>query len=290
MTDAPLIDPAEKVPEPLSDRPGTDDAIRATGGVVLAYGAALLVAALVSLLAGQVSGEERTAGNERAQLAVQSIAFALFALLLIDGLRLSYRPRSSDPLAGTRDRSPIPWPAILAVGLTGAIGAALVGPLVSQVLPSLADPATPVAELGVDSGVGTDMGTVLVVAGLIPLGEELLFRGVLAGAWLRAGRPVVAVVVSTVFFALAHATVGPRTMVIAGLLGLLFVGTLLVSQSLGAPVLAHCVVNAVALFDAGLQATAPIVLLVVVILVTTVVASRLSSLVSWPPPGGTLSP
>lgn len=270
-------------------RPGTDDAVRATVGVVLAYAAALLFGVLVALLAGGVSGESRTAGSERAQLAVQSVAFALAALLLIEGLRLAHRPRTLDTPLVAAPRPRVHWPTVLTVGLTGAIGASLVGPLVSQVLPHISDPATPVADLGVGTGLASDLGTVLVVVGLVPLGEELLFRGVLAGAWLRAGRPVVAVVLSTLLFGLAHVTVGPRTMVVAALLGALFAAALMLSGSLGAPVLAHCVVNAVALIDAGLDDLVPLVLLVVVVAVTTAVASRLSPLVSWPATGGTLT-
>lgn len=261
------------------------DALRATAGVVVAYVAVLLVAGLVGLLADGSTGEP-SAGAERAQLAVQAVGFGLAALLLADGLR----PRGRAAIGpGADDRRGADHVlTVIAVGGACALGAYLVGPLVARAWPELADRPTPVSGLGVGSGGAADLGTILVVAGLVPLGEELLFRGLLVGAWLRARRPGVAVLASTVLFGLAHVTVGPRTMVIAALLGALLAGAFIVSGSLGATVLAHATVNGIALLEAGLDGAASITALVVVVVGATVVASRLSSLVSWPSPDGTL--
>lgn len=276
-------------------RPGTDDAVRATIGVLVTYAGALLVAGLVALLSDPGADGFRPAGATRAQLAVQGILFAAAALLLIEGLRLALRPRgaAADPLAAPRATGGFaggaPLLTILVVGLGAALAAQLAGPLVSAVLPGLTDGDPPVDGLGIDTGLGSDLATVLVLVGLVPFGEELLFRGVLAGAWARAGRPVVAVLISSVFFSLAHITVGPRSMAVTALLGLLFAGAFLVSRSLAAPVLAHTLVNAVALLDAGLNDAAPLALLVVTVVMTTFVAMRLSPLVSWRAPGGTLT-
>jgi len=178
---------------------------------------------------------------------------------------------------------------VIAVGGAAAVGAQLIGPLVSALMPGLHDVAVPVDELGIGKGLGADVGTVLVVAGLIPFGEELLFRGVLVGAWARAGRPVAGVVISSVLFGLAHVTVGPRTVVVTMLLGGLLAVALLTSRSLGSAVFAHALVNAVALLNAGLDDPVPIVALVLTVLITTAAATRISGSVSLLPAAGTLN-
>ena len=259
----------------------TANAWRATAGVVVAYLGVLLIAGLVGLLLDG-AGDRPSAGAERAQLAVQAIGFGLAALLLAEGLRM--RADASPQREGGADHVLL----IVAAGVTCALGAYLAGPLVSAIWPELTDRPTPVVGLGIGSGGAADLGTVVVVAGLVPLGEELLFRGVLTGAWLRARRPVIAVLMSTALFGIAHVTVGPRTMVIAAILGALLAATLIISGSLGATVLAHATINAIALLEAGLDGTTAYVALVVCVGGATAVASRLSPLVPWPSPGGTL--
>lgn len=267
--------------------PGHGDAVRATVGVVAAFFAGLVLAALIAALTAPDAGEIRSAGSTRAQLAVQAVIFGALALLLAESLRLNRRPRSTDPLASSYpDRADLP--TVLVVGILAGAVAQLAGPLVSLIAPGLHDPHPPVHGLGIGSGTAADLGTVLVVVGLVPLGEELLFRGVLVGAWLRARRPGLAVLSSTVLFGLAHVTVGERSIVVTALLGGLLAVAVLRSGSLGASVLAHCSINAIALLDAGLTAPAPIALLVVVGIVATLVAVRLSPLVSWTPVPGTL--
>lgn len=272
--------------------PGASDALRATVGVICAYAAALVLAGLVALIGGASNEGVRSAGDTRAQLAIQAVIFAGAALLLVEGLRLAHRPRERDPLAAVARESPEAptLPAVLAVGLAAAVGAQLIGPLVTALLPSLTDAAVPVDELGLGEGLGADLGTVLVVVGLVPFGEELLFRGVLVGAWSRAGRPVMGVLVSATLFGLAHATVGPRAMVITAILGALLAAAMLLSRSIGAAVLAHALVNAIALIGAGLTDALPIVAVVITVVVTTAAATRISRSVSLPSAAGTLDP
>lgn len=263
-------------------------ALRATAGVIVAFALVVLVAGLIGLLADQSTGEP-SAGAERAQLAVQAIGFGLAALLLAEGLR----PRGEQPPApepGTARSTADQTLLVIATGATCVLGAVLVGPLVAELWPELVDRPTPVNGLGIGSGVAADIGTVIVVAGLVPLGEELLFRGVLTAAWLRARRPGIAVLASTVLFGLAHITVGSRTMVVAALLGALLAGALIISGSLASTVLAHASINAIALLEAGLSGVGPTLVLVACVIGGTAVASRLSPLVSWPAPGGTLDP
>lgn len=272
--------------------PGASDALRATVGVICAYAAALVLAGLVALIGGASNEGVRSAGDTRAQLAIQAVIFAGAALLLVEGLRLAHRPRERNPLAAVAREAPQAptLPAVLAVGLAAAVGAQLIGPLVTALLPSLKDAAVPVDDLGLGEGLGADLGTVLVVVGLVPFGEELLFRGVLVGAWTRAGRPVVAVVLSATLFGLAHATVGPRAMVITAILGALLAAAMLLSRSLGAAVLAHALVNAIALVGAGLTDLLPILAVVITVVVTTAAATRISRSVSLPATAGTLDP
>lgn len=271
--------------------PGSSDAVRATVGVICAYAAALVLAGLVALISGASNDGIRSAGDTRAQLAVQAVIFAGSALLLVEGLRLAHRPRERDPLAAAaHDHAAAPSAAtVIAVGLAAAVGAQLVGPLVGALLPNLHDVAVPVDDLGLGKGLGADVGTVLVVVGLVPFGEELLFRGVLVGAWARAGRPTLAVAISAVLFGLAHATVGPRAMVITALLGVLLATAMLLSRSLGSAVLAHALINAIALVSAGLTDPVPVAALVVTVIVTTAAAMRISRSVSLPPAAGTLN-
>ncbi len=277
-------------PQTPERAPGMSDALRATVGVACAYGAALLLAGLVAIISGASNEGVRSAGDTRAQLAVQAVIFAGAALLLVEGLRLAHRPRERNPLAAlARESVALPAAAtVIVVGLAAAVGAQLIGPLVGALLPNLQDGAVPVDELGLGTGIGADLGTVVVVAGLVPFGEELLFRGVLVGAWARAGRPGVAVLSSAVLFGLAHATVGPRAMVITALLGALLAVAMLLSRSLGSAVLAHALVNAIALVNAGLTDLVPILVLVVTVIVTTAAAIRISRSVSLPPAAGTL--
>lgn len=282
----------DQLPVP-SRAPGVSDALRATVGVICAYGAALVLAGLVALISGASNEGVRSAGDTRAQLAVQAVIFAGAALLLVEGLRLAHRPRERNPLAAVA-REPggagaaSTLPTVVAVGLAAAVGAQLIGPLVGTLLPDLRDAAVPVDDLGLGTGLGADLGTVLVVVGLVPLGEELLFRGVLVGAWARAGRPVVGVLSSAVLFGLAHATVGPRTVVVMTILGALLAAAMLLSGSLGAAVLAHALVNAIALIGAGLTDLLPIVAVVITVVAATAAAARISRSVSLPSAAGTL--
>lgn len=271
--------------------PGRSDAVRATIGVIVAYGAALLLAGLVTVLATSPALDQpRSAGATRAQLAMQAIVFTAAAMLLVEGLRLGSRPRSRDPLgdAARSPRRPPDTGLAVAVGLFALGAALLAGPLVSAVAPGLTDGAPTVDRLGLGTGLASDLGTVVVVAGLVPIGEELLFRGVLVGAWRRAGRPIIGLALSTVLFGLAHATVGGRSVAIAMLLGLVLGIAYLVGRSLAAPVLAHACLNGLALIEGGVDSECAIVALVAVVLSVTLVADRLSMVVSVPPDAGRL--
>lgn len=286
--------PADQGAAARRPAPGQADAIRATIGVLAAYALGLLLAGLVTLLVTSPALEEpRSAGATRAQLAMQAVVFTAAALLLVEGLRLATRPRSPDPIGDVRreGRDPRETPdtglAVL-VGLVALGAALLLGPLVSAVAPGLHDEMATADRLGLGTGLWSDLGSVLVIAGLVPIAEELLFRGVLVGAWQRAGRPLVGLALSTVLFGLAHATVGPRSVVIGALLGLLFGAAFLLGRSLAAPVLAHACLNGLALIDGGISSEYAIIALVATVLAATLIADRLSRVVAVPPRAGRL--
>lgn len=276
----------------LPPYPGQRDALRATLGVVALFGMGLFVAALVGVIAGTDAQGVRSAGAFRAQLVTQALLFAGGSFLLIEGLRLAHRPRERDPLTSATEEPPPPVDAavLLVAGLTAAVGAWLAGPLIGELMPNARDRAVPVDSLGLSTGLGPDLGAILVIVGIVPLAEELLFRGVLAGAWLRAGRPGMAVVISSGLFALAHVTVGGRTVFVTLLLGLLFCGALIVARNLGAPVLAHAITNALALAGAGLQSAPLVVAMVAIVVAATALATWLSAVAVFLPQPGTLEP
>lgn len=276
----------------IGGRPGRADALRATLGVVVAYLAALLLAGLLTLLFSSPElAQPRSAGATRAQIATQAVMFMAAALLLAEGLRLSAPPRSRGALPATdqgrRGRRDDMGLAVVA-GLLALAAALLVGPLVSAVAPGLSDYRTPVDGLGLGTGTWSDLGTVLVVAGIVPLAEEALFRGVLVGAWRRAGQPILGAALSAVLFGLAHVTVGERSVVVATLLGLILAGAYLAGRSLAAPVLAHAALNGLALIDGGITSELALVVMVGVVLGVTLVAERLSGLLSTKPRVGRL--
>lgn len=288
------MNPADLAAAHRAERAGRADAIRATVGVILAYGAAVLLAGLVTLLlTSPALDQPRSAGATRAQIAMQAAVFLAAAMLLIEGLRLGSRPGARDLLAEAaldyrrrEGRGDIGLGVL--VGILTLAAALLVGPMVSAIAPALQDPAQTVDQLGLGTGLSSDLGTVIVVAGLVALAEELLFRGVLVGAWQRAGQPLIGIALSTLLFGLAHATVGQRSVVIAALLGLLLAVAYVVTRSLVAPVLAHACLNGLALIDGGITAESALVVMVAVVLGVTLVADRLSRVVSAPPHPGRL--
>lgn len=83
------------------------------------------------------------------------------------------------------------------------------------------------------------VGSILLVAGLSSLGEELLFRGLLV--------PTVGVFLSAAAFGVAHQIKGPSRWVWAGwatAVGLALGGIFALTGSLVGPLLAHALVNA----------------------------------------------
>jgi len=84
-----------------------------------------------------------------------------------------------------------------------------------------------------------------LLAGLVPLGEEALFRGATLRGWRNSLRPGPALLLSSALFAAPHML--PPRMVMTFILGLWFGGLALRSGGLVAPILAHAANNALVL-------------------------------------------
>lgn len=245
---------------------------------------ALLLAGMVVLLVGDVrAGADRTPAQLRLQLLVQGLALIAGSVAVAAGLRAAVGDRPREPLLPFGMRGVV-------VGLAAGVTAALaVTPLIDLAWPELRDPVATVERLDVGRREVADMATVLLLVGLAPLAEEVLFRGVIAAAWSRAGRPVTGVLVSSVLFALGHATVGGRTVVITLVLGLVLGAALLATGTLAVPVAIHALFNAVALKDSGVGGDGSFALVAATVVAVTLVGAGLGAAQVWARPAGRLT-
>ncbi len=162
----------------------------------------------------------------------------IFMLLLSPLIRTGHLP----PIAiGTREPRLLPWAVLIGMSmwitkwlLHNLIG---FGELLFSGTPIQPGPFTatwacqwPAAEIP----------TTLKLVVLIPLVEELCFRGLILGAFLRRGRPVAGIVVSSVLFATYHPDF-IETFIVGSLFGLMYWHT----RQLGLVIVAHMVHNAI---------------------------------------------
>jgi membrane protease YdiL (CAAX protease family) len=139
------------------------------------------------------------------------------------------------------------------------------------------------------------LNSVLVGVVLGPVVEELVFRGVLFRKWRRSLSPIKALLLSSVIFGLMH----PRHALISGLHGatlcLLYTST----RTLGAPVLAHMLNNALAVLPALLvfrtsaqasDAAPPAAVVTVLFLLPSLVTLVWFALSAWKTVGDRLPP
>lgn len=115
-------------------------------------------------------------------------------------------------------RTTVRW---LLIGLAGGLVAfALKFPAIAAYGALTGDTANPQADwsTAATTGVGTTILAILFLGILTPIGEELLFRGVIATALLRYGA-IVGVIGSAVIFAVLH--FAPATVLVALVVGLI---------------------------------------------------------------------
>lgn len=179
---------------------------------------------------------EITAGWLAAAVGVPTAAAALVALLLV-------RLRGNGPIVDLRIR--FRWRDV-GLGLAFGFGGLFVSLPAAAVYAMLAGPEASSAVGDVFGGISADPGTALIVLFLVvvvaPLCEEILYRGVLWGAFARLrAKPWMCLVLTTIVFSVAHLEF-ERTLlllVVAIPIGL----ARLYTDGLVAPVVAHMVNN-----------------------------------------------
>jgi membrane protease YdiL (CAAX protease family) len=201
----------------------------------------LLISGVVALMFSGVTGVGGQLDHPDTRLfqaALQAVLMGIGGIALHELWRLP--GRRTDEFG-----APEPLAILVALGLIAGFAGLMTSPLARALVGdheiAVTDP------LGWGRGTGQDLVIVVLVCGVIPLGEELLFRGALLPALRRADGAALAVVGSALVFGLAHLTTGVHAALSAGLLGL-FLGTAaVIGRSLVAPVLGHGVNNALAL-------------------------------------------
>ncbi|HEY2176135.1 MAG TPA: type II CAAX endopeptidase family protein [Mycobacteriales bacterium] len=175
------------------------------------------------------------------------LAGSALAFLLAVGIALVVRVRWL-PAVGLRATT---WRWLLAGAGVGVLMRALAFGLVlgyQAITGDLSDPQDFLVGTAAAGGIGFVL-LLLLGAGLTPLGEELFFRGVLFGGLRRYG-PVIAVIVSSLLFGLAHGV--NVVMPVAIVLGVLNAVLYERSGSIWPPVVAHGVHNALGFTFAAL--------------------------------------
>lgn len=186
-----------------------------------------------------------------AQMLIALVSTASAALLLYFWRR---RATAAERAASRRAMA---RPAIWAISVAVALAVFLGSSLVSVVLDRLGVRPVPTNLALMQQALQHWPGFLLVfVVLLAPAYEELLFRRVLFGRLLAAGRPLLGIVLSSFVFALMHELPGvsgngPAAMLVLwlvyGAMGAAFAWLYWRSGTLWAPILAHSVNNAAAL-------------------------------------------
>jgi membrane protease YdiL (CAAX protease family) len=223
-------------PAPPGERPGfLWRLLSPIGAVLLAF--VLLVAGAGALSATSLSDD----GTAAVLAAVTSLLLLVFGVLLWHGL-----PAHDRRAAVALKHSPggaIGLGVTVGIGIIIGAGAILVAG--SAIDPAVEDRLEDVEEIGTVPWQVVLMVLALVV--LAPLGEELLFRGLLLRALVRRMRFWPAAIISSVVFAAAHADaylIWPRAI---GLVGTgIALAWLYRWRGYWASVIAHATVNAVA--------------------------------------------
>ncbi|MGH2981799.1 MAG: lysostaphin resistance A-like protein, partial [Solirubrobacterales bacterium] len=102
-------------------------------------------------------------------------------------------------------------------------------------------------DLGLDTGPLAAVAVVLLIVGIAPVAEEVFFRGMLFGGLRRRLPTIAAALISAAVFGALHAPTGVST--VPPLIAFGFVLALLYERtgSLGPPIVAHAINNALAL-------------------------------------------
>lgn len=131
----------------------------------------------------------------------------------------------------------------LAVGVGGGLVAFVLARLATLLVTLVVGPTADIQEIYTDTGAAGPVSlvlTLLFIAVLTPIGEEVLFRGVVANALLRYGK-IAGVLGSAIVFAAVH---GPNLAVVTALIvGLINAELFRRSRSIWPGVVVHAVNN-----------------------------------------------
>jgi membrane protease YdiL (CAAX protease family) len=154
-------------------------------------------------------------------------------------------------------------PVDLAIGFGFGVGALVAGGLVAAALTALLDPEGDTTNVPVDSldGAGEIIAFALAVAVITPIIEELFFRGLLHRSLLKRGaRPATSFAITTLVFVLPHLIAQPSWPNVLVLFAVILVygsafhlACHVTDNRLGAPIVAHVVVNGVAVLVVALS-------------------------------------
>lgn len=201
---------------------------------VALYFAVQIAGAVVALLA---------VGLDTAQLTVPTLLFSSFASLGSVGVLMAFRRLSLRDVGLTPLTRRWLW-LCLGLGLALLFGRQLLAVGLAALAPGLQVGAELLAQVLLPDS-ALDKAAVLVLGGVVaPVGEELLFRGVLFGALRRRWSFWPAALASSLIFGAIH--VIPLQVIMAALLGLALCWARERSRTLTAPVLIHVVNNLVA--------------------------------------------
>ena len=181
--------------------------------------------------------------SETALLANLTVSQGLFAAVLIAGVALANVPMAA---LGVGTASFSQW-EVLAVGVGAGVVIAAANTLAGVLAEAVgADPGRALRELLTPD---SRRGWVLLLGVVLPViagFEELLFRGILIGAFAVGfdTSPRLLAVGSSVLFAAGHGAQGRLGIAVTGLLGMVLAAVFVLTESLLVVVIAHYIVNA----------------------------------------------
>jgi len=182
--------------------------------------------------------------SESALYANVALSQGLFAAVLLAGIVLAGVPWAA---LGTGAGTP-PIEIELITGLGVGIAIATVNVLVGRIASAFdADPSSTLRELLTPE---SPRGWVVLLFGVLPIVagfEELLFRGILIGAFAVGFEisPWVLAVLSSVAFAAGHGAQGWIGIAVTGVLGLVLAAVFIQTGSLLVVIIAHYIINMV---------------------------------------------
>lgn len=222
-------------------------------GVLVYLGASIVLGIVIAIVVAATDADRNLDD-------VLSGPYVIAALVIVNAVAfagvpwLASRRKGLDSLAadfGLRIR-PVDLAIGFGLGIAGLIGAAIV----STAVDGLLDVEESTSNVPVDSldNAGQFIAFFLAVAIVTPIVEELFFRGLLYRSFLKRGAgPLGAIVRTTIIFVLPHLTAvstWQNALTLAatiGVLGAMFnLACHLTGNRLGAPIVAHLVVNGTA--------------------------------------------